>query len=349
MARRIVACQGSIQLVAAVAVLRQRDRDAGAHWDDHLLITGLHAPVGQEQAFASALERMAGALHRWTSVVHLADPAEARFEDVREVYAVREWQRSNEALLGAFPAATKICFGDSIGIYLAPTFMAPRQGWLRRIAGRLRQRAAPAPADCYYLVLPTAFDPVPSRDIRQTDIALLRQAIADLKPLLPPPLLADLRRRLGRRRLVVLVGSNFSEQGVMSAEAEVAAYAEYLEQQALDSDALLLLKPHPRDRMEKLLILEAALRQSFPHIFTLTDAFAAYLPLETLLLELRPPQAGSGVDLCTFSSACLASKYVLDILPRIGFGERLVRRHFRKPFVEARLRHERQLQSACLP
>ena len=358
MPQRLVACQGSIQLVTAVAVLRQRDREAiggdGAGCDEHLLITELLAPAEQEKAFVDALGTMAGALRRWKSVTYAQNAAaDAQFDDVAEVYVVREWQRSNMALLRAFPKASKICFGDSIGIYLAPTYMAPNLGWLARLAAYMRTRGRAqkaAPADCYYLTLPGAFDPVPSRNVRQTDVALLREAFGDLRPLLPQPLLAELRRRLDRRRLVVLVGSNFSEQGVMSIDAEIAAYTEYLKQLRVDRESLLLLKPHPRDRMQKVLALETALGRSFPHIFTLTDPFAAYLPLETLLLELRAQSAAApGVQLLTFSSACLAPKYVLDIQPHIGFGEELVNRHFGRPFVRPRVLHERQLLSACAP
>jgi hypothetical protein len=38
---------------------------------------------------------------------------------------------------------------------------------------------------------------------------------------------------------------------------------------------------------------------------------------------------------------------VLGIQPRIGFGARAVARHFAKPFVGPRQRHERQLHEAC--
>jgi len=145
-----------------------------------------------------------------------------------------------------------------------------------------------------------------------------------------------------------LVDSNFSEQGLMTPRAEISAYVEYLSEQNLDSNSLVLLKPHPRDRVEKLRDLEIALSRIFQNVFTLSDDIGFFLPLEALLMNIR--SLGSidrKIDVCTFSSACLASKYILDITPRIGFGERLVRRHFKAPFVEARLNHEKQLLEAC--
>jgi hypothetical protein len=205
-----------------------------------------------------------------------------------------------------------------------------------------------APADCYYLTLPTAFDPVPSAHVTPTNMRLLQQVVADLVPLLPDAVVSDLKRRLVGRRLVVLLCSNFSEQGVMTEGAEISAYVEYLLEQDFDPDSLVLLKPHPRDRVEKLKALEAALRRHFRHLYTLSDDIGFFLPLEILLMNLRSFGSVEGsIDVCTFSSACLASKYILDIMPRIGFGASRVRKYFNASFIEARLRHERQLLSAC--
>ena len=386
--QRIVACQGPIQLVTAVAVLRQRDLESpegdetkGVSWNDYLVIMDLATPVTQEIAFVKVLEQMARALRPWKSVVHVKQPGLGEsnslgyrisaiegligqnLDDVREVYVVREWQAGNQLLFKAFPSATKICFGDSIGIYLAPTYMTPRVGILRSLVRRLKaafmadyeNKRAPreiefprVPADCYYLTLPKAFDPVPSANIRSTNVALLQQVITDLIPLLPDAVLSHLKPLLDGRRLVVVVGSNFSEQGLMTPHAEISAYVEYLSEQNLDSNSLVLLKPHPRDRVEKLRELEIALSRIFQSVFTLSDDIGFFLPLETLLMNIRSFESMHGnIDVCTFSSACLASKYILDITPRIGFGGRLVRKHFKASFVEARLNHERQLLKAC--
>lgn len=388
MPQRIIACQGPIQLVTAVAVLRQRDREpldgkeeGMATWDDYLVIVDLATPASQETAFVKALEQMAYALRRWKSVVHVgtSNPVEpagpchrigaieeligAKFYDVREIYTVREWQPGNQILFKAFPSATKICFGDSIGIYLAPTYMRPKAGWLRSFVSHLKSpfrghsgNAASrrdfefprVPADCYYLTLPYAFDPVPSANIKVTDLSLLQQTMADLIPLLPAALLSNLKERLDGRRLVVLLGSNFSEQGVMTPDAEISAYVEYLLEQGLDPKSLVLLKPHPRDRVEKLRNLEIALAGAFDSVFTLSDDFGFFLPLEALLIDIRSMNAmDNNIDVLTFSSACLASKHILHISPRIGFGTRLVKKYFNAPFIEARLSHERQLLSAC--
>ena len=361
MAQRLIACQGPIQLVTAVAVLRQRDRERSDAredaWQDHLAILELAAPSAQEKVLVDALTRMARALRRWRSVVHVTDaelealrPESLRaLDDVRELYVVREWQRGNEVLLGLFRDAQKICFGDSIGIYLAPSYMAPAPGFARGVMRFLRSSLRSGRrADRYYLALPRAFDRAPSRNVTLTDLALLREALDDLRPLLPGGIVAEIRRRAAGAALTVLVGSNFSEQGAMSMEAEISAYLDYLREHAPAGHSLVVLKPHPRDRREKTAALEGALRGLFADVLTLSDEAGLYLPLEALLLELRSGEPRpSEVVLCTFSSACLAPRHLLGLAPRIGFGERLVRSHFYKPYVPSRLRHEAQLVSAC--
>jgi hypothetical protein len=183
--------------------------------------------------------------------------------------------------------------------------------------------------------------------VQKTDLTLLRAVLDELRPLLPRELVTLLRERLTGHRLVVVGGSNFSEQGVMTLDDELAAYTEHLLAQGFSSSSLVLLKPHPRDRAEKVERLAAALQKSFRSVYALSDADGFYMPLETLVLELAADPGCQGVDVCTYSSACLASRYVLDLRPRIGFGPTLVRRYFRSDMVEVRLAHERQLLAAC--
>jgi Alpha-2,8-polysialyltransferase (POLYST) len=387
MSQRIVECQGPIQLVTAVAVLRQRDRERArsgviADADEHLIITELAAPAGQEAGFVRALEQMAATLRPWRSVArlrltdrlaleerlaageHIDSLSGIALPDVSEVLVVREWQPDNQALLLSFPHANKIGFGDAIGIYLAPSFMRPQADLrpraiasrakqeLRRLFNRGAAGGAPRPElphaslDCYYLTLPDAFDPVPIRDVRLTDTALLREVMNELRPLLPHDLVRELGERVRGRRLVVVGGSNFSEQGVMTTDDELAAYVEHLASQGLARSSLVLLKPHPRDRADKAERLVELLRPHFDNVYALTDR-TFYLPLETLVLELTAHPECLGVDVCTYSSACLASRYVLGLEPRIGFGPQLVAKYFQRRFVTARLAHEQQLQAAC--
>src|SRR5688572_27816142 len=114
---------------------------------DHLLICGLAVAESQTQAFASVIEQMAALLHPFATIRRLSDLAldellgKARRSSsaaeiasllqqvtgigrMDEVFTVRDWQPCNTMVLSAFPDATHICYGDSIGVYLPRGFMA---------------------------------------------------------------------------------------------------------------------------------------------------------------------------------------------------------------------------------
>jgi hypothetical protein len=376
MTQRVVVCQGPIQLVTAVTVLTQVAQERGRidGTRDHLVIAGLWAPAGQEAGLVAAIRAMAAHLWRWSSVSvlsasqvdaleHAADKRadlermmNVLLSDVREVYVVREWQTLNQVVLSAFPGAHKIGYGDAIGIYLSPNFMRPAQPLLRGAAQGLRARlralkpgAARASAlDVYYLTIPDAFDRVPKAELRRTRPALLRATMDKLSELVPESVVERLRPLLNGRRLIVLATSNFSEQGVMSADSEISAYVEHLRGTAPVRDGLVLLKPHPRDDQGKVARLQQALRACFSDVLVPSDADGAYLPLEAVLLRLeRAVPEMLGFEVFTYSSACLASRYILNLTPEIGFGDELVKRNFRAPYVNARIVHERQLRAAC--
>ena len=176
--QRVVTCQGSIQLVTALSVLRQRDGEPGAGEvgrRDHLVIYDLYAPAGQTAEFAAFVRRMAALVHDWESVVYvepgqlseLAGDIHLRGREgalgrVRELVGVREadeiylsrnWQFGNQLFTNAYESAEKICYGDSIGIYFseayfspAPEATAPKPGLsLRGMLRGLKNRLRPTP------------------------------------------------------------------------------------------------------------------------------------------------------------------------------------------------------------
>jgi hypothetical protein len=179
--KRVVTCQGSIQLIAALSVLNQRDGERGAggvELQDHLVIYDLCAPAGQVGEFAAFIRRMATLAHDWESIVyvepgqlsaiaedlsqHGPESALGRVygllgvRDADEIYLSRNWQFGNQLFINAFAAAEKICYGDSIGIYFSEAYFSPPapkapaatngfslRGKLRGLKGRLVRAAEP--------------------------------------------------------------------------------------------------------------------------------------------------------------------------------------------------------------
>ena len=142
---RLIACQGSIQLIAAWAALRAASCEASprssSEWDNVLVLYGLYAGAGQEREFVDAIRELAEVLFPNCRVVHVDAQTVKRWRRlvvlggvafvvkelrrrlgvgrVEEVYAGRNWQFENRLLLNSFPENKAICYGDALGVYFS--------------------------------------------------------------------------------------------------------------------------------------------------------------------------------------------------------------------------------------
>jgi hypothetical protein len=377
---RLIICQGTAQLVTAVAALHRHAAASGRSADsgqsrDHLLICGLAVAESQTLAFTQIIEQMAALLHPFSTIRHLGDSeltvllGKARrassasqiatllrqatgIGNVNEVFAVRDWQPCNILAFNAFPDAVHICYGDSIGVYLPRGFMAGKPSARSRVSGVLHQLLsshsvlfATPRVDISYLLLPAAFGMPPGAQIVRTEAAALRDLFAQLGPLLDGVALDDLRKRIAGRPLWVLMGSNFSEQGIMTPQAEIAAYRDWISTLCPDPGTILLIKSHPRDGTGKREKLEQHLQGLFNEILSADSVGSAYLPVEALLLDLMPVVAC--LRTLTVSTACLATTFVVGSKTDIGFGNELVTKYVAKNRRSERYQHESDLRRLC--
>jgi hypothetical protein len=376
---RLIVCQGTAQLVTAIAALRQHETASGRHAPtrsrDHLLICGLAVAESQTGAFTRVIEQMAALLHPFSTVSRLSDGAleellgkagRASTADeiadllrqatgigkVDEVFTVRDWQPCNTLALSAFPAATHICYGDSVGVYLPRGFMAGKPRALSWITHRLRRWISSRSAllahprvDVSYLLLPGAFGLPPSGTVVRTQVAPLKDLFSRLGPLLDGAAMKDLRDRTAGRPLWVLIGSNFSEQRLMTPQAELAAYRAWISNLRPDPGTVLLIKSHPRDRTGKRELLEQHLRDLFGEVLSADSVGSAYLPIEAVLLDLMPIVAS--LRSLTVSTACLATHFVVGSRTHIGFGDELVTKYVAADRRHERCQHEADLRRLC--
>lgn len=142
--RRLIGCQGSIQLVTALSAMAQREEEQKSQdlsYENYLAIYSLYAPGHQAEEFAQVIQRMAETIYTWKKIVYLPVSVTdeitqmRRFSSPRKVYqkiyqlvgvdAVDElylgtnWQPNNQLLMNAYPRSYKICYGDGLGIYYA--------------------------------------------------------------------------------------------------------------------------------------------------------------------------------------------------------------------------------------
>lgn len=377
---RLIVCQGTAQLVTAVAALRHHDaacaqQKRSSASRDHLLICGLAVDESQTHGFTKVIEQMAALLHPFATINQLTDSALQRvlakaahcstapqiagllqqaigIGNMDEVFAVRDWQPCNILAFGAFPEARHICYGDSVGVYLPRGFMAHAPtAWSRvKDLGRqllsLRSALLANPrVDISYLLLPGAFGLPPSGEILRTDVTTLRELFGRLGPLLDSTAMKELRGRIAGRPVWVLMGSNFSEQGIMTLEGEIAAYRIWIESLRPAADTVLLVKSHPRDRTEKRELLERNVGGLFREVISADSVGSAYLPIESMLLDVMPLTAS--LQTLTVSTACLATHFVVGSKTHIGFGEELVRKYVAPDWRNERCRHEADLRRLC--
>jgi Alpha-2,8-polysialyltransferase (POLYST) len=148
--RRLVACQGSLQVVTALSALRQRERDraGGPHRTrDVLVIYDLYAPAAQMEDFRNTLRQLARAGGEWEDIICL-EPAEidrwcglvrtqglrrvrrevaARLggRDFDELFLARNWQPGNRLMMNCHPQVECVCYGDAIGVYFTELYFRP--------------------------------------------------------------------------------------------------------------------------------------------------------------------------------------------------------------------------------
>jgi hypothetical protein len=374
---RLIVCQGSAQLVTAIAALRQHEvtirRPVGSQpARSHLLICGLAVPEIQAPEFAGVIKRMAGLLHPFDSINHLDESALDKLlrraqrapgidqtadlfrqilgvNSLDEVFTASDWQPCNALALHAFPDARHICYGDSVGIYLPRGFMAAKPTLRSRLAKLLRSSLRSSSGllsdprlDISYLLLPCAFGAPPGGEVVRTDPTTLRDLFRRLAPLLDGVAMRELRTRIAGRPVWVLMGSNFSEQGMMTLAGELDAYRAWIESLHPEPGTVLLIKSHPRDRTGKSQLLERHLGGLFSTVISTDSVCSPYLPVEVLLLDSM--SVVSELSTLTVSSACLATHFIVGSKTHIGFGEKLVRRFISADRREVRCQHETDLR-----
>ena len=87
------------------------------------------------------------------------------------------------------------------------------------------------------------------------------------------------------------------------------------------------------------------MREHFAEVFSADSISSAYLPVEAILLNLKPTVAN--LQSLTVSTACLATHFVVGSKTHIGFGEELVRKYFAANRRDERRQHESDLRRLC--
>ncbi len=402
--KRIVTCQGSIQLVTALSVLFYREQeqsDSPAEYENYLVIYDLYAPPGQIDQFVAFIAQMAIEMCPWKAIVYITPEQMQEISGklnstapktifnlihrwvgtatADEIYLCRNWQLGNQLLLNAYNRAEKICYGDSIGIYFSATSSVVPQvtqaqtkktepssfhtrlsqsiRLCRFQAGMFLQKVRQQfglytllkslEFDQGYFILPTIMGEAPPMPTVEITPATLLNIFQKLTHLVNVQYAHQLRAQLEDAPVSVLLTSNLSEATRLSRENEILAYRRFLCSQPIESDTILVIKPHPRDDIAKLNALKEELSDLFSKIVVLSEPELFFLPFEIFFLSvLVSPQTNSKTKVFAVSSACLSLKLLFNVTSFVGFGSEITSSLFDSPHVAARLEHEQILDAA---
>ena len=401
---RIVSCQGGIQLVAALSAMTTRQSElehAGYRhqYEDILVIYDLYAPGGQSKQFASFIEKMAVAIWSWKAVIYLTPPQLTELDSaldvanlatvcdqVRdligltaadEIYLCRNWQLGNRLLMNAYLDATKICYGDAVGIYFSEEYFSPASGSngsgatalmgvLRQLKKSVRTKLGHVEEpvtrtksnyqllpeidfEIGYFLLPEILNQQPPMETRLVAAATAERIFRELATSLHNEGIRRKYEYIGRVPTVVLMTSNFSEAARMSRENEIAAYRVFMKRSNFDPKSVLVIKPHPRDSDDKISEVGSALSDLFADVVLMTEPELFFLPFEVFLMQSLEGDGENNLKrmrTVTFSTACLSLEVLFHLGPLIGFGDDLVRKFFYPDYAAGRIKHEHDLRLA---
>jgi hypothetical protein len=380
----LITCQGTAQLVTAIAAVACKEDRAGRDWrtgDNHLVIHDLYSPAADQ--FDRVIRQMASPLAAWKNIVTI--PAErlrglkslaswrgtdAAIRGVREligtdradsIYLCRNWQFGSELLLGAYRSAEKVCYGDGIGLYSGRKHHAPpvsrwssSRSWKRVVQqafagllfGAARTELESVEFDVGYLSGVNAFaaNGQPPMPTHVVDASWQRRVIDSLCQT-DFPGLSSLRESVRGRSCLVLIGESLSESGVVTPAAEIALYRDIVRRLAPPPGALLLYKPHPRDNPHKVRQVAASLAPVVKEVLTLDQGATAFLPFELLYASLfRSHSECESVRIWTGGYTAMALRHLFGASVNYGIGEELIRRHFTPGHFAQRIELERYMR-----
>lgn len=282
----------------------------------------------------------------------------------------------NNLLSRSYAQAEKACYGDGIALNFTAEYYTPAseeavglrsagrrfEQWLRRRWKKALGKPVPPPPtpvpmkskkhavafDKHYLLLANQFDQQLERfeQLEASDFANLFEIFAESLAEKASDTCAALESALhGAPQAIVLLTSNFSETKRMTLDGEVKCCLDMVRREQHDSRAVLVIKPHPRDSVEKIAVLQQEAAKSFHRVVTLTDPWTFYVPFESIFVRYfaSNPRVAPVTSVVCSSSACISLELLYGQRCELGFGSRNVRRYFAPKWQQLRQRHEDDL------
>jgi len=323
--RRLVVCQGPLQLLNVLSSLHyESSRNPAARFEDHLVLFGMCVDSTYQSAILNAINDLA-AVWQWAKIVDLSsnepEIVRAWYEDrtqsdrtihakigvdtVDQVFSARNWQVSNEIVLHAYRDAYQICYGDGLGFVdfiFSPQLTAYQE--IRHVMPIFLNDFSRVCDRRNLKILQTR---VPKKCILQAIDAYLARV---------HNLSSYLAEITDNAASLLFLSSTGSESGLMSQEQEIAAYEAALKQWHIPGQRIVI-KPHPRESLEKGEVLAERLRSSLKtDVVVMNNRQVQALPVEVLF---RAHAFENVISL--FSSSIVSLKYLYNANGVLAFDQ----------------------------
>ena len=275
----------------------------------------------------------------------------------------------NKLLQQSYPTAERACYGDGVGLNFTSDYYNPRseprwlRGFERWCRGKLKTSRGSTLSHTrnrpylkenvvdfhkYYLLIANGFDQhlthfeqLEAEDFRNLFVvfseSLPRYAKATCKQLELALDSAD--------QVVFLLTSNFSETKRMTFESELECCVDQARNQCASDNALLIVKPHPRDSQAKIAAIKKEALKHFRNVVTLSDPWTFFIPFESIFARFiaNNPRIASMTSVVCSSSACVSLELLYGQKCELGFGDANITNHFAVAWQNLRRRHEADL------
>jgi hypothetical protein len=330
--------------------------------------------IWQSCQYISPEEVAAIALSDQSTLVHEQLRNRIGIPECHEVYLSQNTLSLYDLLRVSYPEAKHICFGDGVGFnftrnYLFRSREAPypsrsiknETGDNGSFFERLGETIAPIfqtdlpfekhNFDEFCLLLPNLFDQRIEKFRlleRQSFLKLFKRFGDNFKTDAPDTHLLLSRINSQSGKTVILLSSNFSEGCLMPRDVELKGYLDLLSQLPQGPNVDLIIKPHPRDTKEKLLLLKQACESKYRQAVALSDPWTFYLPIESLIAKYFLPTRSSrlrrSVHVAAVGTSCITLDYLYGIECKLGFNNNSILEQCSPEWRELRSSHEQDLE-----
>ncbi|MGE4232441.1 MAG: hypothetical protein AB7F43_03845 [Bacteriovoracia bacterium] len=342
--KRLVCCQGSLQLITAIAALKYRVNSSSRTSADTLLIFDV------SEEFSLWIKKIAEKIWKFEKILTISkiDEVEVLNEkDFAEIFVCRNWQPGNEYLLRKFKASIKIGYGDGIGYFFGPDLFQRRNIWTRIRQDFLRRREN---LDLGIYLLPEIFNEVPDHKVEVPSSKYLLETIDDCAAQFYDVLNDRKPNHFVNDSVLLVLPGNYSavfrtgkEDGsVESIYQEIDAYVKkislYVAQRK--TNPFVIVKPHPRATSLQNQVLKERIKNAMNLNAYVIETPESYFPIEILCKAWKIKNA----DVLTFTTAGVPMKVIFDFNIDVGFGEKILKESFGNNMVMVRT--ENVLQEA---